>query len=118
MSDASKSEKSASSEAAKAENEAVESKNACSAGEKSKARAMMANKLYMRQLPDVLPENYNEAMTEKSHHGNKPCYDCCTEKGCCSPACTVCLVAAGACCCLLCCYATDGFNGVWTYWPN
>ncbi len=122
MSDASKSEKSAASEAAKAENEAVESKpesNACSAGEKSKgARAMMANKLYMRQLPDVLPENYNEAMTEKAHHGNKPCYDCCTEKGCCSPACTVCLVAAGACCCLLCCYATDGFNGVWTYWPN
>lgn len=83
------------------------------------ARAMIANKIYTRQLPEVLPENYNEAQTQLDLHGNKKCYDCCTDKsGCCSPGCTVCLIGVGALCCLLCCYTTDGFNGVWTYWPN
>lgn len=123
MSSASKSENKVANEAAKAEKAAVDSKpegkkNSSGECKGDGARAMMANKLYMRQLPDVLPEDYNEAMTEKAHHGNKPCYDCCTEKGCCSPGCTVCIIAAAACCCLLCCYTTDGFNGVWTYWPN
>lgn len=122
MSSPSKSENNVADEAAMAEKEATESQTREKAAPESckgdGARAMMANKLYMRQLPDVLPEDYNEAMVEEDHHGNKPCYDCCTERGCCSPGCTVCLVAAGACCCLLCCYTTDGFNGVWTYWPN
>ncbi len=82
-------------------------------------RALMANKLYTRQLPDVLPENYNEAEDAKALHGNRICYDCCTEdKGCCSPGCTICLIGTAAICCLLCCYTTDGFNGAWTYWPN
>ncbi len=84
-----------------------------------KARAMMANKLYTRQMPDVLPENYNEAQDEIALHGNRKCYDCCTEeRGCCSPGCTICLIGVAAVCCLLCCYTTDGFNGAWTYWPN
>ncbi|MGI6472409.1 MAG: hypothetical protein ACOX1N_05035 [Candidatus Methanomethylophilaceae archaeon] len=82
-------------------------------------RVLMTNKVYTRQMPDVLPENYNEAEDERSLHGNRKCYDCCTdEHGCCSPGCTICLVGVAAVCCLLCCYTTDGFNGIWTYWPN
>lgn len=82
------------------------------------ARAMMANKLYTRQLPDVLPEDYNSAETIRDHHGTDKCYDCCTEKGCCSPMCTLIIVGSTAACCLCCCYVTNGFGGVWTYWPN
>lgn len=112
MSSASKADKKT---AAKAE---VEEESAVVEETVTDGRALMANKLYTRQMPDVLPENYNEAEDERSLHGNRKCYDCCTDDGCCSPGCLICLAGVAALCCLLCCHTTDGFNNVWTFWPN
>lgn len=118
MSSASKAENKSAVEPAKEETIETKTKNVTSK-KGDGARAMIANKIYTRQLPDVLPENYNEAQTQLDLHGNKKCYDCCSdEHGCCSPGCTICLIGVGAVCCLLCCYTTDGFSGAWTYWPN
>lgn len=51
--------------------------------------------------------------------GNSKCdYPCCGERGCCSSGLWYAALIGGAVvCCACCCYITDGFNGVWTYWP-
>ncbi|MDR3206186.1 MAG: hypothetical protein LBT41_03725 [Candidatus Methanoplasma sp.] len=65
------------------------------------------------------PQDYSKRVDEEPHSGDDPCnYSCCNDKGCCSSGgwylclcgCIVVLVA-------FCCYITNGFNGVWTYWP-
>lgn len=45
-------------------------------------------------------------------------YPCCNEDGCCSSGIWYAGLAGGALvCCACCCYLTNGFNGLWTYWP-
>lgn len=49
---------------------------------------------------------------------NKGCdWPCCNAEGDCKPGCYVCLAvcAVGGFAC--CCYLTNGFDGLWTYWP-
>lgn len=45
-------------------------------------------------------------------------YPCCNDRGCCSSGLWYAgLIGGIVLCCACCCYVTDGFNGVWTYWP-
>lgn len=60
-----------------------------------------------------------DSEADADHSGDSKCdYCCCNDRGCCSTAgwyagLVVGIVVLVACCC----YATNGFNGVWTYWP-
>jgi hypothetical protein len=66
-----------------------------------------------------VPPDYNHDHDVADHYGDDKCeYSCCSEKGYCATpaqhaACIGCIVL----CCVCCCYVTDGFNGLWTYWP-
>ena len=60
-----------------------------------------------------------DTAADEDHGGDSKCdYCCCTEKGYCnSMGWHACVVGCVVVCCICCCYATNGFNGVWTYWP-
>ncbi len=84
--------------------------------------------LYMSQSPVSLtsvamhaktPTDYNQRRDGASHEGGTDCaYCCCDERGCCStPGWYAALIGGAAVTCICCCYCTNGFNGVWTYWP-
>ena len=71
-----------------------------------------------------LPEDYNhdqrfDKPADEDHGGDSKCdYCCCNDRGCCTSAGWYgCLVGTVVVCCICCCYVTNGFNGVWTYWP-
>ena len=72
--------------------------------------------LSMEGLP---PSEHDERYDKGSHDGASKCdYGCCNDSGCCATAkWYVCLGGCIVVCCACCCYATNGFNGVWTYWP-
>lgn len=71
-----------------------------------------------------LPEDHDhnerfDKLADPDHYGDSKCdYCCCGDNGYCNSigwhGCVVGLVVV---CCACCCYVTDGFNGVWTYWP-
>ncbi|MCL1811201.1 MAG: hypothetical protein FWG41_03155 [Methanomassiliicoccaceae archaeon] len=84
--------------------------------------------LYMSQSPAAFtsiamhtkePNDHSKRVDEAEHGGISECdYPCCNDRGCCSSGwwyagLGVCVVG----CCAFCCYITEGFNGVWTYWP-
>ena len=84
--------------------------------------------LYESQSPSAfiayamegLPESEHAVRYDKGdHRGSTQCdYCCCDDKGCCStPGWYACLGGCIVVCCACCCYVTDGFNGVWTFWP-
>jgi hypothetical protein len=84
--------------------------------------------LYMGQSPAAFtslameahgPNDYSKRVDEDRHGGGIDCnYSCCNDRGCCSsPGWYVCLGGCVVVCCACCCYVTNGFNGVWTYWP-
>ena len=56
---------------------------------------------------------------DADHGGDTKCdYCCCSDKGYCNSAgWHACVAGCVIVCCACCCYVTDGFNGVWTYWP-
>ncbi|MFT0899553.1 hypothetical protein [Candidatus Methanoprimaticola sp. MG2] len=71
-----------------------------------------------------LPENYDhdgrfDGAADEEHGGDSKCsYCCCGDNGYCnSLGWHACVVGLVVCCCACCCYVTNGFNGVWTYWP-
>lgn len=72
--------------------------------------------LAMEGLPET---DHNERYDKGDHEGASKCnYCCCDDRGCCStPGWYGCLVGGVVVCVICCCYATNGFNGVWTYWP-
>ena len=54
----------------------------------------------------------------KRNFVNKGCdWPCCNEEGECKPVCFVCLAVCIVGACICCCYLTNGFDGLWTYWP-
>ncbi|MDR1404829.1 MAG: hypothetical protein LBJ20_04615 [Candidatus Methanoplasma sp.] len=65
------------------------------------------------------PHDYSKRVDGGEHSGDSGCdYSCCTDRGCCSSGWWY--AGLGGCavvCCACCCYVTNGFNGVWTYWP-
>ena len=83
--------------------------------------------LYMNQSPAAFtaiamhakePNDYSKRVDEAEHGGIPGCYSCCNQRGCCSSAWWyVGLAGCIVVCCACCCYITQGFNGVWTYWP-
>ncbi len=84
--------------------------------------------LYESQSPSAfiafamegLPEtDHNERFDKGDHEGSTKCdYCCCNDRGCCSsPGWYLCLVGGVVVLVACCCYCTNGFNGVWTYWP-
>ncbi len=70
----------------------------------------------MHGLP---PSEHAERYDKGDHEGLSKCnYCCCDDKGCCNSAgWYVCLGGCVVVCCACCCYVTNGFGGVWTYWP-
>ncbi len=70
-----------------------------------------------------LPQDYDHAERfdniDAERGDDTPCsYCCCNDKGCCStPGWYACLGGCIVVLCACCCYVTNGFNGVWTYWP-
>ena len=67
--------------------------------------------LYESQSPSAFIAFAMEGLPETDHNER---YD----RGCCStPGWYGCLVGGVVVCVICCCYATNGFNGVWTYWP-
>ena len=84
--------------------------------------------LYESQSPSAfiafamegLPESdHAERYDKGDHSGSTKCdYGCCNDKGCCTtPGWYACLAGCIVVCCACCCYVTNGFDGVWTYWP-
>ena len=63
-------------------------------------------------------ERFDKAADE-DHGGDSKCdYCCCGDNGYCnSMGWHACVVGTVVVCCACCCYVTNGFNGVWTYWP-
>lgn len=67
-----------------------------------------------------LPESEHAERYDKGDHdGLSKCdYGCCSDRGICKGAkWHICIGGCVICCCACCCYVTEGFNGVWTYWP-
>lgn len=64
-------------------------------------------------------DDHTDDAAKNLHGGASKCeYPCCNERGCCSSGMWYAgLVGCIVVCCACCCYVTDGFNGVWTYWP-
>jgi len=84
--------------------------------------------LYMNQSPAAFtaiamhakePNDYSKRVDEAVHGGTPDCsYSCCTQRGCCASGWWYAgLAGCVIVCCACCCYITQGFNGVWTYWP-
>ncbi len=88
--------------------------------------------LYESQSPSAfiafamegLPQDYDhdqrfDGAADEEHSTLSHCgYCCCNDRGCCStPGWYACLGGCIVVCCACCCYVTNGFNGVWTYWP-
>ncbi len=65
------------------------------------------------------PNDYSKRIDEEIHGGDSKCdYPCCNEEGYCSTiGGHVAVIGGVVCCCACCCYVTNGFGGVWTYWP-
>lgn len=63
-------------------------------------------------------ERFDKAADE-DHGGDSKCdYCCCGDNGYCnSMGWHACVAGTIVVCCACCCYVTNGFNGVWTYWP-
>ena len=59
----------------------------------------------------------DEPVGERDFINNGCSWPCCNEQGECKPCCFICLgvCVLGVCAC--CCYLTNGFDGLWTYWP-
>ncbi|AGI47644.1 hypothetical protein TALC_00647 [Thermoplasmatales archaeon BRNA1] len=85
---------------------------------------------YMSQSPSAFmavaietgePEvkDYNAPKNAEIEGGDGLCYDCCCDdRGCCkTPAQHLACAAMLVVCVVCCCYVTDGFFGLWTYWP-
>ncbi|MBR2255409.1 MAG: hypothetical protein IJ856_06345 [Candidatus Methanomethylophilaceae archaeon] len=70
----------------------------------------------MEGLPD---HDHNERYDKGDHEGASKCnYPCCNDKGVCNSwGWHACCIGTVVVLCICCCYATNGFNGVWTYWP-
>jgi hypothetical protein len=85
--------------------------------------------LYMSQSPTAFtafamsaedkPNDHSGRVDTEEHGGDSKCdYSCCSESGYCNSwGWHIGLAACVVCCCACCCYVTDGFGGVWTYWP-
>lgn len=84
--------------------------------------------LYMSQSPSAFismasvatgPVDYSKRQDEEVHGGDSGCdYCCCNDKGCCNSAgWYVCLIGGVVVLLACCCYISNGFGGVWTYWP-
>ena len=85
--------------------------------------------LYQSQSPSAfiafsmegLPKDnqHAERFDKGDHSGSTKCdYPCCNDRGYCNSWGWHALIIGGVvCCCACCCYVTNGFNGVWTYWP-
>ncbi|MCL2509955.1 MAG: hypothetical protein FWF07_02610 [Methanomassiliicoccaceae archaeon] len=84
--------------------------------------------LYMSQSPAAFtaiamhtkePNDYSKRVDDAEHGGAPGCsYSCCTERGCCTSAWWYVGIVVGVVCCVIClCYISNGFGGVWTYWP-
>jgi hypothetical protein len=60
-----------------------------------------------------------ERFDKGDHDGSTKCpYPCCSDRGYCNTWGWHALVVGSiVVCCACCCYVTNGFNGVWTYWP-
>lgn len=74
----------------------------------------------MEGLPEDHPHDERfDKNADEDHYGDSKCdYCCCDDRGCCStPGWYACLIGGIVVLCICCCYVTDGFNGVWTYWP-
>ncbi|MCQ2069736.1 MAG: hypothetical protein MJZ68_01210 [archaeon] len=64
-------------------------------------------------------KDYNAPKNAEQQYGDPACnYPCCSEYGCCATTGQhVALLVGVVVCCACCCYVTNGFNGIWTYWP-
>lgn len=64
-------------------------------------------------------KDYNASKNAEQNHGDAKCeYPCCSERGyCATPAQHAACIGLIVVCCMCCCYVTDGFNGIWTWWP-
>ena len=64
-------------------------------------------------------KDYNAPKNAEQSHGDAGCdYCCCSERGYCkTPAQHLACAALCVGCVVCCCYVTNGFWGVWTYWP-
>lgn len=64
-------------------------------------------------------KDYNAPKNAEQSYGDPPCeYSCCGERGYCrTPAQHAACIGCCVICCICCCYVTDGFNGLWTWWP-
>lgn len=82
--------------------------------EKQSPKAFIA--MAMEGLP---PSDHAERYDKGDHDGITKCdYSCCNDRGLCTDAKGhACFVGCIVVCCICCCYATNGFNGLWTYWP-
>ncbi len=57
--------------------------------------------------------------SDNEHGGLTPCsYCCCSDKGYCNSwGWHACCIGSVVVCLICCCYVTDGFFGVWPFWP-
>lgn len=64
-------------------------------------------------------KDYNTLKNAEKDGGDTGCdYSCCSERGYCrTPAQHAACIGSIIICCICCCYVTDGFDGLWTWWP-
>lgn len=84
-----------------------------------KSQSPAAFTAFAIETGEEIPNDHNQRKDTAEHGGDAKCdYSCCSERGYCATpaqhaACFGCCFGCLACCC----YVTNGFNGLWTFWP-